>query len=300
MRTVVVSKGMDVRSIGSLLEKEGIISGKLQFLLAVKFFGKEENLQAGRYTFPERNSIISVLNRLVQGEVAYEKVTLPEGLTAEEVAHRFKVAAAIDSQTFLHVIADTGFIRTLELRTHNLEGYLFPSTYMVYWEMDPREIIAGMVEAFKRVFSSEYEVRAEELGLSVREVLTLASIIEREVMVPEERPIISAVFHNRLKLGRALESCATVEYALGIHKPRLTEEDLQVQSPYNTYVYAGLPPGPICNPGKASIEAALYPADVDYLYFVSEGNGRHIFSRSLEEHTRAKWRVRRNTRNEEK
>ena len=132
--------------------------------------------------------------------------------------------------------------------------------------------------------------------MTVHEVMILASIIEREVKIPEERPMISAVFHNRLNLGRALESCATVEYVLGMHKPRLSQEDLQVPSPYNTYLHRGLPPGPICNPGEAAIRAALYPADVDYLYFVSEGNGRHIFSRSLEEHVRAKHRVRREAR----
>ena len=295
--TVTILKGMGVRSIGHLLKEKGIISGVPQFVFAAKFLGKEGDLQAGRYIFPERNSIASVLKRLTRGEGEYKKVTIPEGLTINEVAHRLKTDAAVDSLMFIRLASDTAYIHTLGIEAGCLEGYLFPSTYIVHWEMDPREVIVRMVEAFKMVFTPEYESRAQRLGFSIQEVLTLSSIIEREVMVQEERPIISAVFHNRLELGRALESCATVEYALGVHKSRLTEEDLQVQSPYNTYLYAGLPPGPICNPGKASIEAALYPADVDYLYFVSEGNGRHIFSRSLEEHVRAKRRVKKSSSN---
>lgn len=299
-QTVVISRGMGVRSIGSLLEEKGIIPGVLQFIIAAKITGKEETLQAGRYTFPGRNSIVSVLNRLAQGEVEHEKVTVPEGLTVREIAHRLHREAGVDSQVFVHLTGDGGFIRSLGVEVENLEGFLFPSTYMVHWEMDPKEVIGKMVDALRMVFSEKYAARAQELGFSVQQVLTLASIIEREVMVPEERSIISAVFHNRLKLGRALESCATVEYALGIHKPRLSEEDLAVRSPYNTYLHPGLPPGPIGNPGQASIEAALYPADVDYLYFVSEGNGHHIFSRSLEEHARAKRSIRRKIQNEKR
>lgn len=292
-KTVTILKGMTVRSIGRTLKEKGIISGVPQFVLAAKLWGKEGSLQAGRYSFPAQNSLFSVLKRLTRGEIQYEQVTIPEGLTVHGVAHRLQTEAAVDSQKFIHLVNDTPFISSLGIEAESLEGYLFPSTYTVHWEMDAAELIRQMVGTFKRVYDKSCEMRAQELGFSLQEILTLASIIEKEVKVAEERPAISAVFHNRLKLGRALESCATVEYALGVHKPRLSEEDLQVQSPYNTYLHTGLPPAPICSPGKASIEAALYPADVDYLYFVSAGNGHHIFSRTLEEHARAKRRVKR-------
>ena len=299
-RLCTIHTGMGVREIGSVLKAQGVISGIPQFVLAAKVWGIEGDLQAGRYSFPERNSLASVLKQLTRGEIEYERVTIPEGLIAHEIASILQAEAAIDSQSFVQLTRDTSFIRTLHIDSDALEGYLFPSTYMIYWEMNPKEVIQKMVDAFHMIFNEEFQARTSELGFSVQEVVTLASIIEREVGVPEERSIISAVFHNRMRLGRALESCATVEYALGLHKSRLTDEDLQVQSPYNTYLYTGLPPGPICNPGQASIEAALYPADVDYLYFVSKGNGRHIFSRSLEEHVRAKWRVKRgNTSSQE-
>jgi UPF0755 protein len=295
--TVTISKGMSVRSIGLLLQEQGVIRNARIFVLAAKVWGKEGTLQAGRYSFSSRNSLVSLLSQLSQGRVHSVGVTIPEGLTVHEIAHRFKEQADVDSAAFIGLVHDENFIRSLGIDADHLEGYLFPNTYMVYWEMDPKATLTMMVEAFWTVFTEALKVRAGDLGMSVHQSVTLASLVEREVKVPEERAIISAVFHNRLKLGRALESCATVEYALGVHKPRLTEEDLKAPSPYNTYLHPGLPPGPICSPGKAAVEAALYPADVDYLYFVSEGNGRHIFSRSLEEHTRAKHRVRREARN---
>ena len=290
---VTIPKGMSVRSIGHLLKDEGVILSVPYFVMAARLWGHEGTLQAGRYSFRGKNSIVSVLRQLTRGEVRYERVTIPEGLTLREAAQRLQTEAAVDSETFVRLATDTAFVRSLGIGAETLEGYLFPNTYAVHWGMDARDVIVTMVDVFKNMCGERCETRAEELGFSLHDVLTLASIIEREVMVPEERPIISAVFHNRLKLGRALESCATVEYALGFHKQRLSEDDLNVQSPYNTYLHNGLPPGPICSPGAASIEAALSPADVDYLYFVSEGNGRHIFSRSLEEHTRAKRRVKR-------
>jgi UPF0755 protein len=294
---VTIPKGMDVRSIGTLLHERGIISHEELFVLVARLWGKDGALQAGQYAFPPQNSLVSVLDRLSRGEVHSIQVTIPEGLTVHEIGHRLKKAAVVDSSALVRLCGDGDFIRSLNIDASHLEGYLFPNTYMIFWEMVPEEAIKFMVEAWHGVFTEEFREKAEQLEMTVHEVMTLASIIEREVMHPEERTIISGIFHNRLKLNRALESCATVEYVLGEHKPRLTQEDLQVPSPYNTYLHRGLPPGPICNPGQAAIHAALYPDDVDYLYFVSQGNGRHIFSKSLEEHVRAKHRVRREMRN---
>jgi UPF0755 protein len=290
---VVIPPGRSVRNIGLILKEKGIISHAPLFVVAVKLWGKEGSLQAGRYTFPPRNSIASVIRKLTEGEMEYARVTIPEGLNAYEMAGKFQAEAGIDSQRFIDLVHDLPFIKSLGIEADALEGYLFPNTYIVYFEMDPGDVIKRMTDAFRTVFTEKDTLRARELGFTVEEVLTLASIIEKEAKLSLERPVISAVYHNRLKLGRPLEADPTVQYALGIHKPRLLEEDLKVKSPYNTYLHAGLPPGPICSPSRASIEAALYPAKVDYLYFVAQGDGGHAFSHSLEQHVQAKFRAKR-------
>jgi len=174
------------------------------------------------------------------------------------------------------------FLKIVEEK--KLEGYLFPETYFVNYDISEEQIIEIMVDQFNKVFTKELEERGKEFNFARRDVIILASIIEKEAAKEEERPLISAVFHNRLKKRWYLESCATVQYALGKHKNRLTYKDLKVDSPYNTYAHFGLPPGPICNPGFGSIEAALYPADSDLMFFVAEGEGTHRFSKYYQKH----------------
>ncbi len=165
-----------------------------------------------------------------------------------------------------------------------MEGYLFPETYFIDYDASPEEIVDMMVDQFNKVFTQTMEERGKKFKFTKRDTIILASIIEKEAVKDEERPLISAVFHNRLKKRWYLESCATVQYALGEHKEKLTYEDVKVNSPYNTYIHFGLPPGPICNPGLAAIEAALYPADTDLMFFVSEGEGTHRFSKYYKKH----------------
>jgi UPF0755 protein len=187
-------------------------------------------------------------------------------------------------------------VQELGLAVDNLEGYLFPETYFFDVETDERAVVKIMVDQFHQVFADSLYRRLPVLDLSLHQAVTLASIVELEAVAAEERPVISGVFQRRLKLNRRLESCATVEYALGVHKKRLTNADLKVQSPFNTYRYRGLPPGPIGNPGRAAILATLYPTDTEYLYFVARGDGTHIFSRTNKEHVHAKQLVRRQER----
>lgn len=279
---------MTVQEIGRLLEeKEVILNGRL-FAFAAKLLGRERGLQAGRYFFSKETSIVSALKRLSRGEVKLEKVTIPEGLTVNETAHRLKAGAAVDSVTFISLVNNSAFTRSLGVEAKSLEGYLFPETYNLRWGMPARKAIEHMVCRFHDTFNDDLASRARELSLSLHDVTTLASMIEKEARIPEERPIISAVYHNRLQKDMLLQCDPTVIYALGGNVSSVTYRDLEVDSPYNTYRYHGLPPGPICSPGKASILAALYPSDVDYLYFVATNDGRHHFSETYGEHLKAR------------
>jgi UPF0755 protein len=266
--------------------------------------------------------LYSIFNKLVKGEVTPIEVLIPEGLTIREIAQILKKGIGMDSARFVKIATDSQVAENLNIPASNLEGYLFPNTYRLNWGMDPAKLIQVMVNEFKKVFTPALSERAKEINLSMHDVVTLASMIETEAKDGKEREMISAVYHNRLKLGMLLQCDPTVIYAIGGERlvlsstlrlrpegskaegsrttlnlnhserstspPTLLLKDLEVDSPYNTYKYPGLPPGPICNPGKASIMAALYPANVDYLYFVAKGDGTHIFSTTLNEHNRAK------------
>jgi UPF0755 protein len=256
--------------------------------------GKDRAFQAGRYRFPGGEGVLRVLTRLINGSTAEEFVTIPEGLRVSQVASIVAHSSQVDSAAFVNLVTDTTFIATVlpsadgEPLPTTLEGYLLPETYNIYYRMPAEEVVRLMVGHFTDLWESQLAVPATALGMSRSEVVTLASIVEREAATADERPVISSVFHNRLKRRMRLESCATVLFALGRYKPRLYERDLQVESPYNTYRHAGLPPGPIANPGAASLIAAVAPADEGYLYFVARGNGTHTFSRTYAEHLRAK------------
>ncbi len=287
-------------TISGILEEEGVIRNALAFALYARYKGYSENLQAGNYLLATNMSFEEILETMQQGVILKEghRFTIPEGFTVEQISRRLEREGLVESELFLEACRKfdyTGeesrfsFLDSVPPGVkYSLEGYLFPDTYEVEEDITPREIIEMMLSRFEEVFSQEHRMRAEELGLSIHEVVTLASLIEKEARVDEERKTISAVFHNRLQSEQMpfLQSCATVQYALGEVKPRLTNQDLEVDSPFNTYLYPHLPPGPIASPGRHSLEAALYPAEVDYLYFVyrEDGTGRHYFSKTLEEH----------------
>jgi UPF0755 protein len=224
--------------------------------------------------------------------VILKNVTIPEGSTVFEIAGILKREIQMDSVEFIRVTENASIAKSMDLPISNLEGYLFPETYKLTWGISPEKVVRIMVEQFQRIFSDSLLKRAKEINFSVPEAITLASLIEAEAKEENERAIISAVYHNRLRMGMLLQADPTVTYGFPEIGRPLVLNDLKRESLYNTYKYPGLPPGPICNPGKASIIAALYPADVGYLYFVSQGNGTHIFSMTLTEHNRAKNKIR--------
>jgi UPF0755 protein len=287
-KVVIIQKGMGLSSIAQLLYEKDVIPNERFFVSIVKLQNAAHQLQAGRYIFYPEETVAEIIKKLEKGETHEENITFPEGITRFQIGRIISRQAEMDSSKFVNWAESDYLIQEFNIEAETLEGYLYPETYKIYWGMTERELVEKMVQNFWKVFNDSLIARSDELEMSIEEVVTLASIVEKEAQVDKERTLIAAVFHNRLKRGQKLESCATVLYALGKHKERLLNRDLEIQSPYNTYIHTGLPPAPICNPGKASIEAALYPADVDYYYFVSKGDGTHIFSKTGRGHINAK------------
>jgi UPF0755 protein len=223
------------------------------------------------------------------------RFTIPEGFELRQIADRLEADGLVNKDKFYAAVKesdlDYAFLKGIPNRENKLEGYLFPDTYEVFKNATEQDIINKMLGRFDQVFTEEYRQRARELNMSLDQVITLASIIEREAKLDKERKIISAVFHNRLNKKMKLESCATVQYLLKEQKSVLTYKDLEVDSPYNTYIYAGLPKGPIASPGVESIEAALYPDKVDFLFFFATKDGSHIFSKTYQEHLNAQNKI---------
>ena len=292
VQNIHIQTGMNARNIGELLEDRGLIRNALFFEWAVRWQGLSRKLEAGNYQLDGSRSTTSIVGELLQAPIQVQRTTIPEGLTRQQVAGLLQKHTTLDSATFVNLTEDPELIRQLGIKAPNLEGYLFPETYFMDVKATERDIVQLMVQEFHKVFADSLYPRLKNIGLTLHQAVTLASIVEGEAIVTDERPIIAAVFQKRLRLNRMLESCATVEYALGFHKKRLTNADLKVQSPYNTYLHRGLPPTPICNPGKASLLATLFPAATDYLYFVARGDGRHIFNHTHAEHKRAKRAIR--------
>jgi UPF0755 protein len=258
--------------------------------------GYDQKLVAGDYEFEKGMPTLEVVERIRRGQTAPLVVTIREGLRAEEIAELMESKKVISAEDFLRAIEQWYEFSFLYTKPYwaNLEGYLFPDTYFFHRNMTAEEVVQQILENFDQRFDADLRQEAAVAGLSLRTVLTLASIVEREAQVPEERPIIADVFLKRLRRGMPLEADATVQYALGddpasvakygYWKQELTQADLEVDSPYNTYRNVGLPPGPICNPGLASIQAVIRPAQTDYLYFVARADGSHVFAETMEEH----------------
>lgn len=295
-KLIFIKKGTNFKKISELLEQEGIIKNRQLFTLLATVLGKKTKIKAGEYEFHTQMLPLEVLEALVKGQVKHHLVTIPEGYTLSQIAQLLEDLLIVDKKSFLQKATSTDFINGLELpfmgekTVSTLEGYLFPETYHLFRGMDPEEIIKMMVSQFKKVFGRDFTIWASELGISEREAIILASIIEKETSLPEEKPLISAVFHNRLKKKMPLQSDPTVIYGIKNFNGNLTREDLLRLTPYNTYLIVGLPPTPICNPGKESLFAAVRPASVPYLYFVSKNDGSHFFSTEIEEHHRAVWK----------
>jgi len=294
---VTIKQGDSMTRIVQRLEEEDLIKDGTGLLVLAKLLGKDRHIQAGRYDFKKGITMYSVFSKLIRGDVTLKEVTIPEGLTIKQIAGILRREIQIDSSEFVKVATEIQFAKSMEIPASNLEGYLFPNTYKFSWGATSEKVVKILVEQFKKTFTDSLRRRAEEINLSLAEVVTLASMIEAEAKDGEEREMISAVYHNRLKQGMLLQCDPTVIYALPELDRPLLLTDLEIDSPYNTYKYPGLPPGPICNPGRASIFAALYPAEVNYLYFVAKGDGTHIFSTTLREHNKAKSKIKRGRRN---
>lgn len=289
---VTVQPGTPVRSLSHRLESQGVVRSALLLETWLRLRGEAGRIQAGTYDLPRDENLFSIAGRLVRGETVLAAVTVPEGLRLEEIAGLAYRVLEIDSAAFAVAASDPALADSLLAPIAGkvpatLEGYLFPETYRVDPAIGARPLARVMVAQFQRVFGPAWRARAESLGFSVHEIVTLASIVEEEAKVPEERTTIAGVFWNRLKRGMPLEADPTVQYALGGHKARVLYRDLEVDSPYNTYRNVGLPPGPIASPGRAALEATLYPDSVPYFYFFATGeDGGHTFSETYEEHLR--------------
>ncbi|WP_459914312.1 endolytic transglycosylase MltG [Desulfocicer niacini] len=286
-RLITISRGSVLKQISDTLYRNHLIKNSLLFQVFVRLQKKAGVIKAGEYELSAAMSPAHVLDILSRGKVKRHRITLPEGFTVAEVARQLEIAGLGSQADFMALAHDPAFCKSLEIATDNLEGYLFPDTYFFEKNTPEKAILTTMVKRFQAVFIPEWRTRATQRGLSIHQVVTLASIIEKETGTPEERPLISSVFHNRLKRNMRLQSDPTVIYGITDFNGNLTRRDLKTPTPYNTYVIKGLPPGPIANPGRQAMEAALFPADSRFYFFVSKNDTTHHFSATLREHNRA-------------
>lgn len=272
---VHVTRGMSAGRVARLLVEKKVVSSPYPFLFWTRFRRANNKIQIGLYRFPSGRSAWWILSDMIKGKIEKARVAVPEGFASWQIAERLEATGVCDAEAFLQ-----------HVRENRLEGFLFPATYEIGERTDPTEVAALMVREFNERWTDETEERAKIFGWNKSEAVTLASIIEREVMDRSELPLVSAVYHNRLKNRMRLQADPTVQYAIGFWKPRLTYEDYtKTKSPYNTYRHGGLPPGPICSPGWDAVQAALWPADFPALYMLAQEDGRHTFSNTYREHT---------------
>jgi UPF0755 protein len=293
---VEIPAGASLADIAGRLSSAGVVSHPFVFRRYAALAQFDRQVRAGEYEFVAGESYRRILERLRQGDILQVKVTVPEGLTCREVADLVHRKLGVDRDEFLRSLEDPELLRRQGIDSPSLEGYLFPDTYFFPTKVKAPEVLETMLQRFFVAWTPAHEERARAIAMTRGQVLTLASIIEGEALLDSERPRISAVYHNRLQRDMLLQADPTVLYALGGERRRVLYRDLRVVSPYNTYVNRGLPPGPICNPGLRSIEAALAPLrGVDELYFVAarDGSGRHVFSRTFGEHETARRRAER-------
>ncbi len=285
--TIEIPEGLTLRQLGGRLERARLIRSHLAFLLLGKIMRADQHLKVGEYAVHAGMWPGDMLTKFMSGQVVLHPVTIPEGYTIVELAQVFAQQGLADPEALIDLAHDPEFIGSMAIEAPSLEGYLFPNTYKFARHTKPREVLREMVRGLRSAFNPDLQQRAREIHMTLHQVLTLASVIEKETGVAEERELISSVFHNRLRLGIPLQSDPTVIYGLDSFDGNIRKKDLDSKSPYNTYRVRGLPPGPIANPGLGSIRAALYPAPTKHLYFVSRNDGTHQFSSTLAEHNRA-------------
>jgi UPF0755 protein len=284
---VEIPQGAASPEIRRRLVESGVVSDDLVLRAAMWWSGRSRSLQAGEYRFDQPMSPLAVVDKIASGDVYTQRLTFPEGLTIPEMAKVFESRGFGPARSFIKAASEASLVKDLDPKASDLEGYLFPETYSLPRRVDASRLVGMMVDRFRTIYDEPLRARAEAQQMTTRQVVTLASLIEKETARPEERPLVAAVYRNRIKLRMGMQADPTVVYALtkaGKYDGNIRREDLNFDSPYNTYRYPGLPPGPIAAPGRASLEAAVAPADVPYLYFVSRNDGSHVFATTLKEH----------------
>ncbi len=295
--SVEIPKGASLHSIAEILKTENLIGDIDLFKIWIMSMGKEKDIKAGYFDIPKGLNYAQLAQYLSEAKTKQIKVTLLEGWRISDIATELESSLAIDKEKFIELTRDSSFIKELGLTQRNLEGYLLPDTYFFYWGMEARTIIKNLVSNCLSIFDLNNTKQLDSLKMSIHNILTLASIIEGEAIYDDERPTIASVYYNRLNRKIKLQADPTIQYILEGPPRRLLYKDLEINSPYNTYKYYGLPPGPINNPGRKSILAAIYPEYSKYIFFVATGDGRHAFSRTATQHAieKAKFnKIRRN------
>lgn len=289
---VTIPEASSPTEIGAILKENGVIKSELGFKLELKKGDEASQLKAGTYHFKGTYGLSDVVAALVKGPaISGVKITIPEGYNQTQIIALLVENGLVTEEDFLNAAANGDYdydYLPAAGDSLRLQGFLYPETYFFNEGDSAETIIAAMLKQFDDVYTEEWRAKVAERGLTTQQWVTMASIVEKEAVVSEDRPIIAGVFYNRLAQGMNLQSCATVQYAQGKVKATLSNEDVQIDSPYNTYIHPGLPPGPIASPGYESLYAALYPTETDYLYFVAKPNGAHIFTKTYEEHLAAK------------
>lgn len=285
--TVYIPEGTGLRGVRNILSENDIIHNDIRFELLASMMNLGRRLKAGEYDFPDPSFPYDILLKLEKGSAKFRSVTILEGATIHQIADLFERKGIAKGDAFLSLASDPEFITDLDLDVESLEGYLFPDTYHFARGTPVETIIRKMVAHFHEIYNALLDEIQPDTSMSRHQIVTLASIVEKETGHGPERPHVAAVFMNRLQRHMRLQADPTVIYGLKRFDGNLQKKDLQTYSPYNTYMIKGLPPGPIANPGEKSIAAVLSPARVDSLYFVSKNNGTHYFSKTLKEHNRA-------------
>jgi len=293
-KKIIVHRGASFRSILTSLQDNSVLRHQRPLLITASIFTELRNIKPGRYNIPSGLSNHTLLTYLHNHPQDEERVMIPEGVRQEQIAALVSSHLDIDSLSFIYSATDTTLLGALGIQAGSFEGYFFPGTYNFPWASTSEEVIRFLVGRFKTFYHDNLKAAASLKGLDELELLTLASIVEAETPLDEEKPLIAGVYLNRLRKNMKIQADPTVQYALGGEPRRLLYKDLSIDSPYNTYKYKGLPPAPIGNPGAASIMAVLYPAETDYFYFVATGNGGHNFAKTAKEHTENVKKYRRN------
>jgi len=286
-KSFTIKPGQSLNIIATNLEKEHLISNKTFFKLFARYKKTTKKLQAGEYILSGSKTPEQILETFLKGKVKLYRITLPEGLNIIETAAIVEAAQFCSKEKFIDLCHDKTFIKSLNVEARSLEGFLFPDTYFFPRHTPCENIIATMIGHFKSIFTEKWEAQAKTNGFSIHDIVTLASIIEKETGDAAERPLISSVFHNRLKKNMRLESDPTVIYGIKNFDGNIKRKHLKMRTPYNTYQIKGLPLGPIANPGALSLQAAIYPAQTNYLFFVSKKDTTHKFSKTIQEHNQA-------------